>query len=220
MEQILSVVDKIAPFKDLRIKNNTQDWFDDEVAKAIKLREKRLKQFKSTKLHIDEDLYKEAKYHAVKLIKQKKRQFYKEKLKTNIVKPKKLWRALTSLGIPSKKGTISSTCLKKDDKTCFDDKTTANTFQEFFFKLASDLVAKIPLPSKRFGLDTARNYYQDILGLLPSKFKFLNVTEDLVLQLLQDMNVDKAASIDNLSETFLKDGTNILAKSLNYVIFP
>ena len=34
--KILNVVDKIAPFKVLRIKNNTQDWFDDEVAKAIK----------------------------------------------------------------------------------------------------------------------------------------------------------------------------------------
>ena len=37
VEKILSVVDKIAPFKDLRIKNNTQDWFDDKVAKPIKL---------------------------------------------------------------------------------------------------------------------------------------------------------------------------------------
>ena len=46
MEKILSVVDKIAPFKDQGIKNNTQDWFDDEVAKAIKLKEKRCKQFK------------------------------------------------------------------------------------------------------------------------------------------------------------------------------
>ena len=64
------MVDKIAPFKDLTIKNNTQDWFDDEVAKTIKLRKKRLKQFKSTRLHINEDLYKEAKCHAVKLIKQ------------------------------------------------------------------------------------------------------------------------------------------------------
>ena len=81
MEKIVSVFHKIAPFKDLRIKNNTPDWFDDEVAKAIKLREKRLNQFKSTKLHIDEHLYKEVKYHAVKLIKQKKSQFYKEKLK-------------------------------------------------------------------------------------------------------------------------------------------
>ena len=67
MEKILSVVDKVAPFKD-----NTQEWFDDKVSKAIKLREKRLKQFKSTKLHIDEYLYKETKYYAVKLIKQKK----------------------------------------------------------------------------------------------------------------------------------------------------
>ena len=33
VEKILSVVDKIAPFKDLRIKNNTQDWFDDESLK-------------------------------------------------------------------------------------------------------------------------------------------------------------------------------------------
>ena len=43
MENILSVVNKITPFKDLSIKNNTQDWFDDKVAKAIKLRVKRLK---------------------------------------------------------------------------------------------------------------------------------------------------------------------------------
>ena len=46
------MVDKITPFKVLRIKNNTQDWFNDKGAKAVKLRGKCLKQFKSTKLHI------------------------------------------------------------------------------------------------------------------------------------------------------------------------
>ena len=114
VEKILFVVHKIAPLKDLRNNNNTQDWFDDEVAKAIKLRKNRVKQFKSTKLYIDKDLCKEAKYHAVKLIKQKKSQFYNEKLKENIGKPKELWKALKSLGLPSKKGTISNICLKKD----------------------------------------------------------------------------------------------------------
>ena len=58
VEKILRVVDKIAPFKDLRIKSNTQDWFDDEVTEAIILRQKRLKHFKSTKVHINEELYK------------------------------------------------------------------------------------------------------------------------------------------------------------------
>ena len=64
VKKILRVVHKIAPLNDQAIKNNTGKF-----VKAIKLRGKRLKQFKSTKLHIDEDLYKEAKYHAVKLIK-------------------------------------------------------------------------------------------------------------------------------------------------------
>ena len=117
---------------------------------------------------------------------------------------------------------------QKRCQICFDVKTNANTLKEFFCNLASDLVAKLPPPSKKIGLDTVRNYYQDILGLLPSKFKFLNVTEDHVLQLLKGMNVDKAAGIENLSGKFLKDGANILAKpiselcnlSIKYSLFP
>ena len=57
VEKILSVVNKISPCKNLRIKNNTHDWFDDEVAEAIKLREKHLKHFKSTKFRIHEEFY-------------------------------------------------------------------------------------------------------------------------------------------------------------------
>ena len=106
VQKILSSVNKIAPFK---------DRFDDEVAEAIKLREKRLKHFKSTKLHIDEELYKESKYLAIKLIKEKKKKFCKEKLKENIGKPKELWEALKSLGSPCKKGSISNVCLKEND---------------------------------------------------------------------------------------------------------
>ena len=39
VEKILSVVGKVAPFKYLRIKN-TQNWFDDKVAEAIKFKGK------------------------------------------------------------------------------------------------------------------------------------------------------------------------------------
>ena len=54
------------------------------------------------------------------------------------------------------------------------------------------------------------------------------MTEDLVLQLVKDMNIDKAAGIDNLSGKFLKDGAIILAKPISklcnlskkYSLFP
>ena len=131
--------------------------------------------------------------------------------------------------MPCKKCSISNICLKKNDKISFDDKTNANIFKEFFCNLSSDLAAKLPPPSNKFGISSVRNYYQNILDLLPSKFKFSNVTEDFVLKLLKDMNIDKAAGIDNLSGKYLKDGANmIFAKpiskicnlSIKYSAFP
>ena len=50
IKKILTMVDKIATHKVLRVKNNTQYWFDSEVAKAINLREKRPKHFKNNKI--------------------------------------------------------------------------------------------------------------------------------------------------------------------------
>ena len=45
---------------------------------------------------------KESKYLAMKLMKKKKKNFYKEKLEENIGKPEELWKTLKSLGLPSK----------------------------------------------------------------------------------------------------------------------
>ena len=39
-KKISDATDNVAPIKTLRIKNNSQDWFDSEIAEAIKLREK------------------------------------------------------------------------------------------------------------------------------------------------------------------------------------
>ena len=126
----------------------------------------------------------------MKLIKEKK-DILQRKLKENFSKPRELWKALKSLGLPFKKGSISNICLKKDDKTSFDDKTNGNTFKKFFCNLASDLVAKIPPPSDEFGIRSVRNYHQNILDLLSNRFNFSNVTEDFVLKLLKDMNINK-----------------------------
>ena len=77
---------------------------------------------------------------------------------------------------------------------------------------SKDFVAELPPPSNKFGRSSVHNYYQNILDLLPSKFKFSYLTEDFVLKLLKDMNIDKATGIDNLSGKFLKGRPNILVK--------
>ena len=75
LNKISDTIDRVAPMKEIRIKNNTQEWFDNEIAEAIKIREKYFKKFKKSNLQIDYNFYIEAKYNAQKLIKQKKLNF-------------------------------------------------------------------------------------------------------------------------------------------------
>ena len=100
LKRISDTIDNVAPMKDLRVKNNTQDWFDTEVAEAIKIREKSFSKFKKSNLQIHYDLYIEAKYNVQKLIRKKKIEFYKKSLTENIGKPKELWKSLKTLELP------------------------------------------------------------------------------------------------------------------------
>ena len=76
----MSVIDKVAPIKGRQIKENSQEWFDGEIADEIKNREKLFKKFKKSKLHVDKDIYNAVRYKLQKMIFNKKRAFSKTNL--------------------------------------------------------------------------------------------------------------------------------------------
>ena len=86
LNKISDTIDNIAPIKETRIKNNAQEWFDNEIAEAMKTREKHFKKFKKSNLQVDYNFYIEAKYSTQKLIKQKKIEFFDTKLTESIGK--------------------------------------------------------------------------------------------------------------------------------------
>ena len=75
----MNVIDKVKPMKERRVKQNSQEWFDGKIADEIKNRDRLFKKFKKSKLHIDKDIYKAARYKLQKMIIDKKEHF----LKTN-----------------------------------------------------------------------------------------------------------------------------------------
>ena len=101
LHKISDTIDSVAPIKEIRIKNNTQEWFDNEIAEAIKIREKYFKKFKKSNLQIDYNFYIEAKYNTQKLIKQKKIELSNTKLTENIGKPKESRKSVKTLGLAS-----------------------------------------------------------------------------------------------------------------------
>ena len=217
VKKISNTIDSVVPIKELRIKNNTQGWFDSEIADDIKIRDKYFKKFKKSNLHIDYDFYIEAKYNVKKLIKQRKKEFYKTKLTENIGKPKELWKTLMTKGLPSKKGSLTKICLEKDSIANFDDKKNANIFRNFYNSLADDLLNNLPPAPMRFGLPSVHQHYEKTLKLPHSDFKFDFVSEDYILKFLKNINENKAAGIDNLSGKFLKDGAAVLAKPISQI---
>ena len=79
-QKIMTVIDKIAPYRNKWIKGNTQKWFDSEVLEKLTATDKLFKKFKKSRHNIDKELYKKAKYDVSKLITTKEQEFFKEKL--------------------------------------------------------------------------------------------------------------------------------------------
>ena len=50
LNKILDTIDNIAPIKEIRIKNDTQEWFHNQVAETIKTREKFFKKLKKNQI--------------------------------------------------------------------------------------------------------------------------------------------------------------------------
>ena len=98
--KIFDVVSKVTPTKTIRVKNNTNEWF--EIAEKIAAREKLLRKSKISKSNVDKIPYKEARNTVQALIKDKKRKLLQEKLSENIGKPKELWKIIKKLGLPEK----------------------------------------------------------------------------------------------------------------------
>ena len=67
IQKTMVAVDKVVPIKERRIKHNSLDWFD------AKNRDKLLKKFEKSRLHIGKELYNAARYEVHKLIFNKKK---------------------------------------------------------------------------------------------------------------------------------------------------
>ena len=93
--------------------------------------------FKKTRLHIDKELYKNAKYGTQKLITAKKQLFFDEKLSESVGKPKELWNTLKSLGMLMKTVVSNFKTIDNNMSLTYDIKTMSKALKDFFSNLLS-----------------------------------------------------------------------------------
>ena len=133
IQKLMSVIDKFAPFKAKRVKSNSQEWFDWEVLERITLQDKLFKNFRRSKLNIDNKIYNKARKKMRRLILEKKREYFENKLKENVEKPMDLWKTRKSLGLFKKFSVVQTNAIEDNKLLKYDLKFVAQTFAKFYF---------------------------------------------------------------------------------------
>ena len=154
IQKLTSAIDEIALCKTKRVKGNSKEWFDSVVSEGINNRDKLFKKFKKSRLRLDLENYKKARW--------KKINYLETKLTENIGKPKELWKTLKALGLPNKVSIATINALEDDKVVKYDPKTISKIFQTFFSNMAKTLLEKLPPPPKKYGIDSVKNFYKNL----------------------------------------------------------
>ena len=94
-----------------------------------------------------------------------------------------------------------------------DTKSILKTFKSFYSNLAGDLLAKLPNAPIRYTIKFGSDYYEKLS--LSENFKLDSITEGYLFNVLKNVEVTKAAGIDQISGKVLKDGARVLAKPIS-----
>ena len=97
----------------------------------------------------------------------------------------------------------------------FDKKTIANIFKDFFSHLAESLLIKLSNAPNKYNIESVFQYYSKFI--IEKPFHLSITSQEEVFKIIQNIDISKAAGIDNLSGKFLKDGAEILAKPLSEI---
>ena len=132
-DKFVATLNKLAPIKEVRIKQDTEPWMCSEILDLIKQRDYYLKKFKQTKSSIDLAQHHTLRNQVTQHIRKAKAHFIKDSVEENKGNPKQLWRVMQDLGCSKKCKTKETNIgINIDDSVCFDKSKVATHFNNFF----------------------------------------------------------------------------------------
>ena len=150
LPSIIHIIKVLFQGATLTNQRNSLEWFDSEIPEKL-IRDKL---FKNTAKNLDFQTKRLIKQQ--KLIAKKKKEFFENKLREFIGKPKDLWKALKSLGLPNKSGWGIVGVFVENEVVKHDTKPILKTFKNFYSDQAGNLLAKLPMPP--YAIDIVADY--------------------------------------------------------------
>ena len=216
----LQILDAVAPIKEIRLKNRTEPWMNNEILENIRHRDYLLYTFKKDRSN--RNMYKEFCQLRNKIqrdVRMAKAEYFSSKIEENKNDSKKLWQQLKTLGYSNKTKGETKVVLDTDGEMCFDSNRVANYINEFYTSIASSLVNKLPPAKNIFSTesDVFKEHYKS-KNVCTNAFKLSPVTIDFVYKELLKLKSNKSTGPDGIPAKFLKDGAVVIKDHITFII--
>ena len=214
------VLDKVAPLRDIKVKQKTEPWFNGDILAGIRRRDVLFKRFRRDRGNVE--LYREycqVRNKVQRDIKLAKQFYFRNQIERNRDNSGKLWTQLKDLGYGGSRKSDGPIVLEDGGDKYFDPGTVANIFNKFFTNVASDLVTMLPAPYNLFtsGSGVFQYFYRQ-KGVTENAFALSPVTRHDILKQLLNLEVSKSTGLDGISARFLKDGATVLADPIAHIV--
>lgn len=214
-----SVIDSMAPIKEVRLKNRTEPWINAEILSKIRLRDEILYKFRKLKCNELYRRYCQLRNEVQRLVRCAKSSYLLDKVEEHKNDSRKLWQDLKLTGYKSKLKNSGNFVLNIDGNNCYDSHKLADHFNKFYTSVASSLVDRLPSPPNIYNPNgnVCKQFYND-KGVQLDSFQLHTVSEEFILKELRSLNVTKSTGLDNIPPRFLKDGAEYLVKPILHIV--
>ena len=198
LKTIKDVADIHAPWKEFTRQTDTKfnPWYTQELAELKEQKNKYLKLYRIHRNPDDLAVYKNIKNLQTHLTRRLKRSYYKKKIDEYDGDSKKIWHLLKDVTNLNYKDEILPDNLNKN---------TANKFNVFFATVGKVVQNKLKINIKEPDLNKGQ-------------FKFTNVTEKEVSQLIKRIRPDVATGYDEISSRLVKAAAPAILKHVKEMI--
>ena len=192
-QNILSVIDRMCPKQEFKIKKFKDPWISQEILEAIRDKDVLLSTAKHSNKQEDWVLARQHRNEVKNLVKNAKSDFIKENLNEHQNDSKKFWKSLNTI-LPSGKSNNSNKIQLKDsnDQVIKDYKEAAGIMNKFFTSIGPSLAANLNDPWTYKG------------KIIEVNIPDLRTNEEEVLKLFKKININKSSAVPNLSSKILK----------------
>ncbi len=215
----MSVLNSVAPVKEVRLKQRTEPWMSSEILHMIKVRDSYLYKFRKQGCHDDYSMYCKFRNIVQREVISSKSTYFSDQIAENKNNPKSLWKQLKQLGYKSLKSGNENVVLNIEGENCFSPTKVASHFNNFFTSVASKLVEKLPSPTKLFDLNSSAllDFYRK-RNVSNSTFVFKHVPESCVFKELKNLKTSKSTGLDEIPARFVKDSASFLKLPVTFLI--